>query len=70
MDTAEAVKTQYNLIGNNVKDTLTLLTSQEATINDLRIKIQKINDISRLLEKGFEFKRMSYANYFKIFVMV
>ena len=57
MDTAEAVKTQYNLIGNSVKDTLNLLTSEEATINDLRIKIQKINDISRLLEKGFEFKR-------------
>ena len=41
MDTAEAVKTQYNLIGNNVKDTLTLLTSEEATINDLELRYKR-----------------------------
>lgn len=57
MNTDEAVKIQFNLIGNNVKETLDLLTSEQATINDLRVKIQKISNISKQLENGSEFKR-------------
>ena len=57
MNTDEAVKIQFNLIGNNVKETLDSLTNEQATINDLRVKIQEISNISKQLENGSEFKR-------------
>ena len=57
MNTDEAGKIQFNLIGNNVKETLNSLTNEQATINDLRVKIQEISNISKQLENGSEFKR-------------
>lgn len=45
------------MIGNEVKQTLDLLTDEQATINDIRVKIQEINKISEQIEKGFEFKK-------------
>ena len=57
MNTDEAVKIQFNLIGNNVKETLDSLTNEQATINDLRVKIQEISNISKQLENGSEIKR-------------
>lgn len=54
---AKAAKTQFRILGNEVKQTLNLLTSEQATINDLRVKIQEISKISEQIEKGFEFKK-------------